>query len=161
MANKEWKRLQEAAFYRISSDGEIYNIKRKRKLKLTKRYEKNGRPRRVDVTLSTFNGSKEFRVHKLVMKYFGCPPPTSKTKVSIDHKDRNPFNNKINNLRWASGKEQAANKMIVKPKIKFTADEINTFYLQSQSRSLSSIAKEIGIDRGNLWAILKYVHPEY
>lgn len=57
----------------------------------------------------TVNG-KHYGLHRLVAEAF-IPNPES--KPTVDHIDRNPRNNDVSNLRWASPKEQADNTRLV------------------------------------------------
>lgn len=47
-------------------------------------------------------------VHQLVMEYFGPPKPSSKHQ--IDHINRNPLDNRLENLRWVTPIENLYNK---------------------------------------------------
>jgi hypothetical protein len=56
--------------------------------------------------------AKQFRVHNMVAELFIGEKPTD--DHTIDHIDRNPRNNVVENLRWASKVEQARNRTTVK-----------------------------------------------
>lgn len=51
-------------------------------------------------------GGKQYPVHRLVAETF---IPNTKNKPTVDHKDRNRYNNSVDNLRWATHQEQAEN----------------------------------------------------
>ena len=61
------------------------------------------------IGLSTNGKSRTFRVHRLIALHF-IPNPDNKSLV--DHIDRNPLNNCITNLRWATPSENQMNKSI-------------------------------------------------
>ena len=46
------------------------------------------------------------KVHRLVAQHY---IPNPENKPTVDHIDRNPANNHVSNLRWATGVEQQAN----------------------------------------------------
>lgn len=48
------------------------------------------------------------RVHRLVMEYFGPPQPSP--EYQIDHINRNPLDNRLENLRWVTCKENQNNR---------------------------------------------------
>jgi len=60
-----------------------------------------------------YDGSKMMMVHRLVLQTFN---PTEDETLMVDHIDGVKSNNKLENLRWVTAKENAANR---KPREKF------------------------------------------
>jgi len=91
--------------YIIFSTGKIYNIKEDRFLKphLDNRYY------RIDLTKNKI--SKKFLFHRILGECFLENPYNLET---IDHIDKNPKNNDLTNLRWASRKLQQINRNFFK-----------------------------------------------
>jgi hypothetical protein len=54
-------------------------------------------------------GKKWYTLHRLIAETFH---PNPENKPTVDHIDRDISNNKAENLRWATAKEQAANRSI-------------------------------------------------
>lgn len=55
--------------------------------------------------------NKSYFVHRLVAQTF---LPNPENKRTVDHIDRNPSNNRLSNLRWATHKEQIRNSSTLK-----------------------------------------------
>lgn len=77
--------------------------------------------------------SHKYRVHQLVMKFFGPPKPDD--NYIIDHIDRNKLNNNINNLRWVTIRENCnntdKNRQIGKRLVDFN-NEKDYYYLKTK-----------------------------
>ena len=82
--------------YEVSRDGEIRNVKTGRIMKQwinDKGYKY--------VTLSNKSKRKHFQVHRLVATMF---IPNPHNLPVVNHKDRNPLNNCVENLEWCTQK---------------------------------------------------------
>tara|TARA_B100001105_G_scaffold124998_1_gene100132 strand:- start:1070 stop:2275 length:1206 start_codon:yes stop_codon:yes gene_type:complete len=93
--------------YSISSYGRVWN-------KETQTFVAQvltGKPQYWYVNLKPFTGKRILRrVHNIMGHTFLGEPDD--TKMTIDHIDRNKYNNSLDNLRWASRKEQAINRNV-------------------------------------------------
>ena len=97
--------------YEVSDDGQVRTHKDKvthterhgvRRWKQRVLKEKNPTGRDVRVTLWKDGKPKSFLVHRLVAYAF---IPEVEGKTSINHKDGNPRNNKVENLEWCNHSE--------------------------------------------------------
>ena len=101
--NVEWKEIPGYdQKYAVSSDGRVMNTKTGRILKqgtCPNNYK--------NVCLSHQSITHTFPVHRLVALAFILNP---ENKPCVDHIDRNPSNNRLENLRWATYIENGANR---------------------------------------------------
>lgn len=93
--------------YSISSYGRVYN----KKDGVFVYQVLTGKPPYFYVNLQPTNGKRLLRrVHNLMATSFISPPESK--KYTVDHIDRNKYNNSLWNLRWATYKEQGRNKKV-------------------------------------------------
>ena len=114
MKLEEWKDIEDYPNYQVSTFGNIKSkeIYTKQRNGMSLRKERLLIPQKdhkgyLYVRLYNENGWKYFKVHILVAKTF---IPNFFNKPTVDHIDRNKENNNVDNLRWASYKEQQNNK---------------------------------------------------
>ena len=97
--------IQDYPNYLIYDDGRVWSKVGKGK------FLKNGRRTEYsNVTICANGKTKTYAIHRLVAIYY---IPNPENKRTVDHIDRNPLNNHVSNLRWATDLEQSANKKIL------------------------------------------------
>jgi hypothetical protein len=82
--------------YFVDTEGNVYRDGKKRKKDKTGDYE------RVVLFLEGNGKSKKYLVHRLVAETF---IPNPQNKPQVNHIDGNKLNNKVDNLEWATAKE--------------------------------------------------------
>ncbi len=88
--------------YLIYPDGRVWSKKRKIFLKV--------KPNRGEGYLHTkiYNGKpKNVKIHRLVAEHF---IPNPENKPQVDHINRDPLDNRVENLQWATNGENQLNK---------------------------------------------------
>lgn len=96
---EEWRDIKDMEDYQVSNKGRVKN---KHNNFLMKENEKFGYIR-VGI------GVNKYQVHRLVAIAF---IPNPENKPSVDHINRDAKDNNLENLRWATSKEQSANQVI-------------------------------------------------
>lgn len=95
------KKIKNYEDYYVDTNGNVYSTKSGKLKKLKPWLDSKGRY--LMVSLCNNNEIKKYLVHRLVAQTFICN--TDETKGTVDHIDNNPRNNKLENLRWLSQKE--------------------------------------------------------
>lgn len=102
-----WKQIDNYPNYIISTDARVINLN----------YMNTGKPKLIEPTtkgrylkvgLRNENGTKTFRLHRLVAEAF-IEKPDDENKNQIDHIDANRNNCKVSNLRYVTAKENMHN----------------------------------------------------
>jgi len=94
--------------YLIYPDGKIEKIKGLKKGVMKTNINTHGYLR---LGLRNDEGQKNLKIHRLLAQHY-IPNPNNFPQV--DHKDRNPLNNSLDNLRWCDSSTNCMNRNIFK-----------------------------------------------
>lgn len=146
--------------YKVSDSGDVYNIKSKRKLKLTVSdagYHK--------VNLRNNGSVKTHLVHRLVALSF---IPNPKEKPQVNHIDEDSLNNSLSNLEWCTPKENCnhgtrleriRNLIDYEVVAKKNSKPIIQMNMQGQIvmrwDSITACKNKLGYDKSNIVKVLK------
>lgn len=106
-----WKQIKDYPKYEVSNLGNVRNINTKKLLKprrTTRGYY------RVALYLSNSNGKhygKDMAIHRLVLETFN---PTEDKTLTIDHINCNTKDNRLENLRWLSIRDNVRRAQCIK-----------------------------------------------
>ena len=153
--NEIWKPIVGYPDYYVSSLGRIKYGNKIRKL-----YKDN---HKVSVVINYMGISKCYSVHRIGAKAF-IPNPNNYNQ--IDHIDTNYYNNRINNLRWCTAKQNINNDITIKRvrkhiielnkknTIKVAKIDINTDKIICVYNSIIEAAKDTKCDVSKISAII-------
>lgn len=102
---EEWKDIEDYPNYQVSSMGRIksLNYNKTGKEKIMKVTPCNGY---FNLTLCKDGKTKQFQIHRLVAQAF---IPNPENKPEIDHINTDRTDNRVENLRWVTHKENSNN----------------------------------------------------
>ena len=180
---EEWKIIEDFPNYMVSNMGRVKSLRKKiiyqtnnrwGKCKCEKIYEekilKNYLSKRgyYVVNLSQNSKSTQFKIHKLVATAF---IPNPENKPQIDHINTDRTDNRVENLRWVSNKENM-NNPITKQKCSINNNMKNKFGKEHPNSKpilqftiegnfirkwdcTKQVEKELGINRCSICSCLK------
>lgn len=89
----------------VTDDGKVF--RRNKNGELIECPQSNIRKGYKVVSITPIGNKTTMTVHRLVAEAF---IPNPENKPTVDHIDRNPANNNVNNLRWATYRENTRNR---------------------------------------------------
>lgn len=107
-ATEEWRAIAGYSDYEVSSRGRVRRLWADGTLRREVALSSDRAGYQI-VTLFRDSGPKMMKVHRLVCATFNGPQPDNERRF-VAHWDGNPKNNAPDNLRWASAKENIADK---------------------------------------------------
>lgn len=147
MMNEIWKDIKGyEGLYQVSNFGNVKSLSNNfsRKEKILKLNNIKGY---LFVDLYKNGKVKHYKVHRLVAEHF-IPNPDN--KPCIDHINTNKTDNRVENLRWTTHKENSNNPLTIdkrsKPIIQFSKDGE---FIKKWNSALD-VQRELGIKQGNI-----------
>lgn len=113
------------------------------------------------VTLSQDGHKKTVYIHLVVLQVFVGPRPSPEMEGC--HGDGNPANNRLDNLRWDTPVNNAADRILHGTQVQgeasnlavLTAEKVREIKRRAEDESITTIAKEFGISRQQVGRILR------
>ena len=160
---EEWKDIiGYEGFYKISSLGRMKSLERIEKngsggFRLRREYivkTSLGKSGYLQVNLSLNGIKKNFLIHRLVLETF-CPIDIKK---SVNHKDGNKINNRLNNLEWVTHKENTSHAIdigLIKSgekhwRAKLTSEQIDLIRELLKTQKSIDIARKFNVHKNTI-----------
>ena len=156
MGKEIWKDIKGyEGLYKVSNQGNVISINNGRNVKR----EANLKGYRI-INLWKNGIGKMFRVHRLVAKAF---IPNPEGKPCIDHINGNRSDNRVENLRWVTNKENQNNPITKnkfknrkgKPHHEIQIEQVKNGVVIKIHQSINSAARELNITASNISAICR------
>ncbi|WP_196232897.1 NUMOD4 motif-containing HNH endonuclease [Sphingomonas segetis] len=165
---KEWRTLDWLPGYEISEDGDIRHTTKKatRPAGYVVKGCVNGQGY-LKAKLSTPTGKRQLAIHRLVCEAFHGPQP-SPDAFHVAHGDGNPLNNHYTNLRWATCKDNLADRRRHgthpngerNPRARLTWDDVRSIRRRfvGDRGEVAALAREYGVSHGAMQAVCNGSH---
>lgn len=153
---EEWKTIEEAPNYEISSYGNVRNKKTNRQLK-PQSYGATGY-KQVSLKIIESDTFQKRYIHRLVAQAF---IPNSENKREVNHIDGDKLNNVLSNLEWVTSSENQI-KRHQQGNIQTSNRKVGRFdvdgNLLEEYESIISAAKAMGVKRNAIDCALRKKH---
>lgn len=134
----QWKKIEGYENYSVSTNGKVRNDKTGRVLKIFSDKDEYSR-----VQLYESGEVKTYTIHRLVAEAF---VPNPENKPTVDHINRVRTDNRVENLRWATYKEQCEHRVDTKKTPVIASKDGQIYMFESQHEC----ARELGLKQSDV-----------
>lgn len=152
-STESWRVIYSAPDYAVSDQGRVMRIAAQRMARIGGIIKpRNGWYGYKNVSLLVDGAHKCFSVHRLVCEAFHGAPPTRRHQAA--HSNGDPSDNRASNLRWATPKENIADRVAHgtdfsgarNPRVKLTEDDVHAIRRTPRTYGVSAmLAKRYGV----------------
>ncbi len=149
---EEWRAIERGG-YEISNFGRMRSWRKHgwQKRPLKEPYLLNPKPDKNGYLGGSFGDRKKYKIHRLVAIAFRGPPPSNRHQVA--HNDGNALNNHADNIRWATAKENNADRAkhgtlpFGENSPSACLTEANVRYIRSSAEPSRALAARFGVTK--------------